>query len=196
MTGTATHQIAVMGALSTFYRSPCCDGVAVTVEQLEIAVPIGRKQIATAVGKLIRRGYAERFEIGVYALTLTGRQALKDGTIMTSGPYRGQRKIPAYRDTLQQRAWAAMRLTPSFTIADIVLVAAKPEDASPDASLRRYFHRLKGAGYLVDMPRRTGGQGGPKIWRLVRNTGDQSPRWIDRSQSFRDFNTREVFPCE
>lgn len=189
VTGNATHQAALLAAMANPFAGPA------TIDELAARLPIGRKQIATAAAKLIQRSYAERLETGVYALTLTGRKALEEGASLTSGPHRGKRKIAMISDSLQQRAWTAMRLTASFTIADIAMVAAREDDAKPEASLQRFFHRLKRAGYLMEMPRRTGGQGGRKVFRLIRDTGCHAPRWLEAQKAFRDWNTREVFPC-
>lgn len=170
-----------------------------TLDQLDAALPIGRKQIATAAAKLIQRAYLERLETGLYRLTLTGREALEAGTSLSSGPHRGRRKHPVYSDSLQQRAWAAMRLQPRFTIGDIVTLAATPEDKDPEGSLQRFFYRLTRAGYLAELPTRARGtsptSNGYKQWRLLRDTGEHAPRWLEAQKAFKDWNTREVFPC-
>lgn len=193
MTGNATHQAALLAVMATGNSGP------LTLDQLDATLPIGRKQIATAAAKLIQRSYVERLETGVYALTLTGRKALEDGASLTSGPHRGKRKHPLYRDSLQQRAWTAMRLSQRFTIGDIVTLAAQEGDKHPEQSLQRYFYRLTRAGYLVELPTRVKGSketsNGFKQWRIARDTGEHSPRWLDRQQAFKDWNTREVFPC-
>jgi hypothetical protein len=190
MSGTATHQIAVMGAIGTS---------TVTIDELASALPINRKSISTAAGKLIRRGHVERLETGRYRLTLTGRETLEGGSALRSGPHRSVRKHPVYADTLQQRAWAAMRLSTRFTIGDIVTLAARPVDKKPEASLQRFFHRLTKAGYLVELPARAHGtsptSNGFKVWRLMRDSGEHAPRWLDRVKAFKDWNTLEVFPC-
>ncbi len=191
--GNATHQAAVLGLMAAL------PDTEVTIEMLDRSLPIGRKQIATATGKLIQRSYVERSETGVYRLTLTGRQALATGVSLTSGPHRGQRKHPFYADSLQQRAWAAMRLTSRFTIGSIAQLAARDTDKHPEQALQRFFHRLTRAGYLVELPTRVKAaeptSNGFKQWRLIRDTGAHSPRWLDRRQAFKDWNTREVFPC-
>jgi hypothetical protein len=194
VTGNATHQAALLAAMANPFNGPA------TIDELAARLPIGRKQIATAAAKLIQRSYVERLETGVYALTLTGRKALEDGASLNSGPHRGKRKHPLYRDSLQQRAWTAMRLSQRFTIGDIVTLAAKEGDKHPEQSLQRYFYRLTRAGYLVELPTRvmmgsSATSNGFKQWRLLRDTGEHSPRWLDRRQAFKDWNTREVFPC-
>lgn len=193
VTGNATHQAALLAVMATGNNGP------LSLDQIDATLPIGRKQIATAAAKLIQRSYVERLETGVYALTVTGRKALEDGASLSSGPHRGRRKHPMYRDSLQQRAWSAMRLMQRFTIGDIVTLAANAADAHPEQSLQRFFHRLTRAGYLHELPTRVHGSkersSGFKQWRLARDTGEQSPRWLDRQQAFKDWNTREVFPC-
>lgn len=191
MSGAATHQIAVMGAI----------GVGtVTIDDLADALPMDRKAISTAAGKLIRRGHVERLETGRYRLTLTGRDTLESGVALRSGPHRSIRKHPVYADTLQQRAWAAMRLSTRFTIGDIVTLAARDGDKKPEASLQRFFYRLTRAGYLVELPARARGSAltsnGYKVWRLMRDSGEHAPRWLDRQKAFKDWNTLEVFRCQ
>lgn len=160
LSGNATHQAAVLAVMATGNAGP------LTIDQIDAALPIGRKQIATAAAKLIQRAFIQRLETGVYALTSTGRRALEDGASLTSGPHRGRRKIARHRDTLQQRAWTAMRLNASFTIPDIAMLAARPQDRDATGSLQRFFHRLTRAGYLVEMPRRASSR--PKRRRSMR----------------------------
>lgn len=190
MSGLATHQAAVMGAIASR---------TLTLDELAAALPIERRKIVKATGKLITREFLERAETGVYRLTLTGRQALEAGKPLTSGPHRGTRKIALHLDTLQQRAWKAMRLTKRFSIPDIVVLAARETEPRAAQSLQRFFLRLTKAGYLAELEQRRPGDAatspGHKLWRLVRDTGDHAPRWLDRQQAFRDWNTREVFPC-
>lgn len=190
MAGAATHQIAVMGAIGAR---------TVDIDTLADSLPMSRKAISTAAGKLIAREYVERLETGLYRLTLMGREMLEAGANLRSGPHRGRRKHPVYAHTLQQRAWAAMRLSSRFTIGDIATLAATPDDKKPEASLQRFFHRLTRAGYLAELPTRVPGQSetsnGFKQWRLLRDTGEHAPRWLDRQKAFKDWNTREVFPC-
>jgi hypothetical protein len=194
VTGNATHQAALLAAMANPYAGPA------TMEELAARLPIGRKQIATAAAKLIARDYLERAETGIYRLTLTGRKALEDGISLSSGPHRGRRKHPVFANTLQQRAWSAMRIRNTrFTIGDIVQLAATEADVEPEKSLQRFFHRLTRAGYLAELPTRVRGVAetspGFKQWRLVRDTGEHAPRWLDRQKAFKDWNTLEIFPC-
>jgi hypothetical protein len=194
VTGNATHQAALLGAMALAGES-----ARLTLDALDASLSIGRKQIATAAGKLILRGYVDRAEAGVYSLTLTGREALKDGVSLKSGPHRGKRKHPIYRDTLTQRAWAAMRLQNRFTIGALATLAATERDKKPEESLQRFVHRLKDAGYVVELATRVRGvaetSNGFKQFKLVRDTGEQAPRWLDKQKAFKDWNTREVFKC-
>lgn len=195
ITGNATHQAAVLAAMANPYSSS-----AATIEELASRLPIGHKQIATAAARLMQRDYVERLETGVYRLTLTGREALQAGVSLTSGPHRGRRKHPVFANTLQQRAWNAIRLQNGrFTIPDIVQLAATQDDKNPEQSLQRFFYRLTRSGYLAELPTRVAGHSqtsnGFKQWRLVRDTGDCAPKWLEAQKAFKDWNTREVFPC-
>lgn len=190
MSGCATHQIAVMGAIADR---------TVTIDELAHALPvISRKDISDAAGRLLRRDYLERLETGVYRLTLTGRQSLAAGAALTSGPHRGRRKHPAYADTLQQRAWNGMRLLQRFTIGDINQLAARSGYETSEAALQKFVNRLTHCGYVTELPLRRKGtavsSNGFKQFRLVRDTGAAAPRWLDASRAFKDWNTREIFP--
>lgn len=190
VSGNAMHQIAVMGAL----------GVGrMRTEQLADQLPIDRKQVAAATGRLIARGLVQRLEIGEFELTEAGRAALASGAKLSSGVARGWRKAPVYADSLRQRAWRAMRLVQRFSVADIEPLAVKGGEREAGENIRRFCHALASAGYLVDLPQRVPGtaksSNGFKVWRLARDTGEVAPRYMAGQRAFQDRNTREVFPC-
>lgn len=191
MSGSATHQIAVLAAIGDR---------AVSLDELAEALPIERKAIVKASMKLITRSFLEREEAGVYRLTEAGLAALRSGEPLRSGPHRGRRKIPLYRDTLSQRAWAAMRLQARFTLGDLVTLAARASDKQPMQSLQRFVWRLTAAGYLAQLASRVPGVAetspGHRQWRLIRDTGEHAPRWIEKQRAFRDWNTREIFALQ
>lgn len=184
----ATHQIAVMTAMSA---------EPVTLDQLVAKLPIERAAIVAAAGRLVIRGLIERQDTGVYGLSQTGLTVLRDGLKVGGDPVK-RRKDPVYADSLRQRAWRAMRLTPRFTVGDIVL-RAKQDEKDAEDSIRRFCHHLARAGYLVELPARARGTAlsspGYKVWRLKRNTGENAPHYRQASRTFKDRNTHEVFPC-
>ncbi len=124
MTGIATNQMAI--------RDELASGVCLTTDELDKALPnIKRRQLVMAVGKMITKGLAERVERGCYKLTKHGLKTHCAGVKLTSGPngkHTGpKRPLP---NTLLQRAWNVMRISQSFTIPDLVLVAAVDEKNS------------------------------------------------------------------
>lgn len=192
MSGIAIHQSAVMIALGENRR---------TLDELEAHLPISRRSIVKATGKLIERHYVEREKAGVYRLTETGSICLTKSLSLKSGP-RGRHTGAQRpnRDTFRQRAWSAMRMTPRFTQPDILVLAAQPEDGNAEASLQRWVLRLIRGGYVVQLPTRAPGtaptSNGHKVYRLMRNTGELAPIYQQRDSLLRDMNTGEEFPCQ
>ncbi|PZU89103.1 MAG: hypothetical protein DI527_16350 [Chelatococcus sp.] len=184
----ATHQIAVLGALSV---------EPVNLNDLVDRLPIDRARTIAAMGRLIARGLAERSEVGIYALSVTGTVLLRDG-LKVGGDACKVRKDPVYADSLRQRAWRAMRLAGRFTVADIARAALRDERDGEDA-IRRFFTALTAAGYLVERHGRIKGtapsSNGFKVWQLVRDTGEWAPRYVQARKHFVDRNAREVFSC-
>lgn len=163
-------------------------------------LPVSRKKISTAAGRLIARGLLERIETGVFRLTPEGEQFLDAGRTLTSGPFRPQGPRPTrISDTFRQRAWNAMRLTPRFTMPDVLTLAARPTDGSPEASLHRFVSQLIAAGYVAVLPSRTPSQkfnsNGHRIYSLVRRESEAAPVYLEREHALRDGDTGEVFPC-
>lgn len=192
VTGNATHQAALLAAMSNPCKGPA------TIDELVARLPIGRKQIASAAAKLIQRDFVERMETGLYRLTSTGKDALEKGVSLSSGPHRGKRKYPVHADTLRQRAWAAMRLSKRFTVQDLLTLAAREDDGDAEGNIRRFCHQLVKSGYLAQLPVRVDGSRetspGHVCYRLLRDTGARAPQYRKATRAFYDWNTRETFP--
>ncbi|MEN5083713.1 hypothetical protein ABE438_14615 [Bosea sp. TWI1241] len=184
----ATHQIAVLGALSV---------EAVNLNDLETRLPIARPALIAAAGRLIQRGLAERKENGVYALSATGSHLIRAG-MKIGRDLNKVRKAPVYADSLRQRAWRAMRIAVRFTASDIARSAVRGEKDGEDA-IRRFCTALTAAGYLVERHGRAAGtapsSNGFKVWQLARDTGEWAPRYVQAKRHFVDRNTHEVFRC-
>lgn len=190
MAGIATSQAAVMGAIGTTAR---------TMDELAAQLPMSRKAIAMAAGKLIQRRFLERLETGVYQLTEEGKAAL--GEPLTSAPHRGRRALRTVPDSLRQRAWNAMRLNAArFSVPDLVTLAATAQDGKPEDNLRRFCNQLAKAGYLQLLPARARASAptsnGHRQWRLARDTGAKAPRFVGKQAAFFDGNSRVWFPIE
>lgn len=168
--GVATHQIAVLGAIGKGHLS---------VEDLSHHLPIDRRKVAKAAGKLLLRGLVQRIETGVYSLTTEGWQILEFGLTIKSGPKGKRTWKPGLKNTFRQRAWKAMRLTKRFTIPEIVMLAADDKSKNPENNLSRYLKGLQKSGYVVELSSRTEDgkltSNGLKVWRLIKDTGDIAP---------------------
>lgn len=71
----------------------------------------------------------------------------------------------------RQRAWNAMRIFKTFTLAHLETSAEVSVN-----NLHRYLKALHRAGYLRQArPKRNGSPGGHIIWRLVAHTGPLAP---------------------
>lgn len=185
----ATHQIAVLGNMST---------EAITLDTLSQRLPmIARPSVIAATGRLVARGLVERQEDGVYQLSQAGVTALKDGLKIGGDPYK-RRKAPVYADSLRQRAWRAMQLEGRFTIGSLAQLAIRNERDGED-SIRRFCLALTRAGYLAELPTRVPGEAagsnGFKQWRMIRDTGDIAPRYVAATRAFHDRNDGKVYLC-
>ena len=192
---SATHQIAIMGAIST---------KTVTIDYLDTHFEVlGRNHISQELGRLIRRGYMDRLEDGTYQLTSSAFTALATGSPLRSAKLRERptRKSPQGPAplSLQQRAWNAIRLTRArFSIADLIMIAVNATDKGARSNLSNFIIQLTRAGYLAELPTRAKSATHPKgakQWILIRNTGGDAPAWQRAEQAFRDRNTNEVFPA-
>ncbi|TCT37672.1 helix-turn-helix transcriptional regulator [Martelella mediterranea] len=189
------------GALLTKVLHHLRDGVCLTIDTLEEDLGLTRRQISDSMSKLIMRGLVERAEVGCYQLTDDGIKARSEGLVLTSGPtgpHTGRISKP-WRDTLRQRAWAAMRMSASFTLGDLV-VAASRDDRDATSNAGRYVRALVLAGYVIEMPVRQKGtrmtSNGFKRYRLVRNTGPVAPVYRPGKHTIYDYNLREDVSCD
>ena len=152
-------------------------------------------QVSQAAALLIARGYLERIERGCFRATPAGRAARDAGVrIVTgvTGPTRALR-VPK-RTTIRQRAWNTMRITRTFTVADLTTAVAREGDGDVEENLRRYVAALARAGYLARAARRrpgtAPGSNGFAVYSLVRDTGPVAPVWSQKHRAIHDFNGR------
>ncbi|MCJ7996090.1 hypothetical protein J5N58_16855 [Rhizobium cremeum] len=174
------------------------DGACRTLSELDALLPLDRKKISNAIGQLVINGYAERIEAGCYQLTAKGKAAAERGEVLgrVRGPNAVVRRVR--RLTFSQRIWTAMRMSSTFTVAELVIAAAQNE-ANPEHLARRYIGHLVAAGYVAEQAGRTAGtrlnSRGFKRFRLLKNTGMQAPVWRKALNAVHDFNTGEDVPC-
>ncbi len=188
------------GIIATTILRHLSDGSCQTIDAIEVALSLTRRQISDGAARLILRGFVERTEVGCYQLTSAGLQAQKDGLVITSGPWRPltakARRPP--RDTFRQRIWNAMRMSRTFTVGDLVVAAARDElDAENNTSC--YLRRLVAAGYVIELPTRQKGtrltSNGFKRWRLIHDSGPIAPAYRRNQDALHDFNTGKDVGC-
>lgn len=189
MAGTATHQIAVLGAIGHGH---------LTVAEIADHLPIDRHDVSVAAGKLVSRRLIERMGVGTFRLTPAGKEFLDAGRALKSGPrgrHTGQRR---YHGTFRNRAWSAMRMMKRFSVPDVVMRAAREEDRDPESNLGHWLRRLIAAGYVAELPVRADdgvrNSNGLKLYWLVRDTGPLAPAHRKGGDLY-DHNLREVVPC-
>ncbi|KRB58486.1 hypothetical protein ASE04_27630 [Rhizobium sp. Root708] len=186
------------GTLPNAALEGLADGVCRTLVELEALLPISRRKITDGILLLVQQGYAERVEAGCYQLTAQGKAFAATGKKIgeTRGPNTRVRKVRS--STLNQRLWTVMRMSSSFTIADIV-ISARREEADPEHLARRYVAHLVAAGYVQELAGRVKGNRpgsqGFKRFRLLKNTGEYAPVWRSKTNAVHDFNTGEDVPC-
>ncbi len=187
------------GKAPTALLQKLADGACLTIGQLAEDLDLTNRQVSDAATNLLRRNYLERMVIGCYQLTPEGRAAAAAGEVIRSGPRGASDKVQEYRDTFRQRAWTSMRLQRLFTVPDIILDAARPEERNPADNLHRYLRILAATGYLkasahrVEAPAPT--SNGHRRYLLVRDTGPRAPVALSKVAGIHDFNTGEDVLC-
>lgn len=174
---------------------------ALTIDQLTEGSPISRHETIKTVGYLLNRGYVDRLETGVFALTEEGREAKANGVVIKSGPMgpdTGKSRKPQ-DGTIRQAAWQAMRIMTIFSINDLVAVVSDAPTPQQHKNLRRYCWGLVQARLLMEMPNREAGaaesSNGFKRYRLLEDTGSIAPTYRNVKAEVFDHNTQEVHPC-
>lgn len=154
------------------------------------------RQTTNSARALMRRGYLSVLDGGRFQLSDAGLAACAAGEAITSGP---KGKVKMIRDTFRERAWRAMRVRKVFTIGEIVADAISDDGRQPRDNAARYISRLKQAGYVKELPRRSPGtaigSNGFKRFALVRNSGPKAPVFREAAVCIHDPNTGEDIPC-
>lgn len=175
-------------------------GVCLTTDQLAADLDLTKRQVSDAAANLLRRDYLERMAVGCYQLTPAGIKAAADSIVIKSGPKGPRNRVPEFRDTLQQRAWTAMRNQYAFSVPDIALHAAKPGDERAERTIGRYLHLLEAVAYVEVSPHRVPAaaptSNGHKFYRVLQNTGPRAPAKLSKAIGIHDFNLkRDVLCC-
>ena len=187
------------GKAPTALLQALADGSCQTIDELERALDLTRRQVSDAAACLLRRDYLMRHAAGRYGLTEAGIAVAAAGEVIRSGPRGPSGAVPVYRDTLRERAWRAMRIARRFTVDDIVSDAARHGEAGARENTRKYIGRLCEAGFVRELARRKTGvaltSNGFKRFELARNTGPRAPVYREARKVMHDFNTGEDVPC-
>lgn len=191
MPGDARHLTAIV---QTIGPANC-----LTTAEIAAAMGIPGKRVATACTRLVVSQIIERVERGCFRLTPAGRDVQSGKRALKGSGPKGQLTGPRVPrpSTLRQRAWTAIRLSRRFTVSEITMLAATPEDRGAERHLVKWFGHLVKAGYLAELPRRAPGtaltSNGHKCWALVRDTGETAPL-IRPDGTYYDYNTGEGEP--
>ncbi|WP_375590173.1 hypothetical protein ABWH89_04910 [Hoeflea alexandrii] len=198
MSGTATAQMAVLEALK--------NGKPASLDTLDRKLDAERRYIVKSTTCLIYSGLIERMEMGVYRITDAGRAQLDSGEPIRSGKTGRRPGVRRARaGSLRQRIWTAMRqfnaggVSKAFSLPDLLTIALNEGEETPSTynNAGQYIRWLKKTGYLLTLTRRqTGtrpGSNGFVLFKLVRDSGEQSPAVRLKQREVFDPNTREVF---
>lgn len=172
--------------------------VCLSLDALTDRIGLSRSIVSTAVGRLVTLGLVERRKVGCYQLTTNGVRA-KRGGVSFLAPAK-PKPFPAATNDFHQRVWSVMRMSGSgtFTTREVVMVINWPIQ-HPEVAARRYLRQLKGAGYVIELPKREqsnqAGSHGLKRYRLIRNTGQIAPEYKPSRGVLYDPNTKEDVPC-
>lgn len=176
-------------------------GEVFPVDVLSERSGISHHETIKTAGYLVNRSYISRLENGVFALTELGIDAQTKGVVIKSGPMgpdTGKGRVP-FKNTIRQRAWSAMRIMMTFSIADLVAVAADDPLPQDHVNVRRYCLALCKARILMEMPTRARGSAetsnGFKRYRLFDDLGEIAPTYRGSKDEVFDHNSREVIPC-
>ena len=195
MTGTAPRK---PGKLATRMLHRMKDGSLHSTLALSVALQDDTTPVSEAAALLRRRGLLKAERIGHYRLTATGIDAARCGAQMTSGPKNALARVGQPDDSLQGRAWWAIRYRKRFTIGDLVADAERGE-INAARTIGHFVRKLQGAGYLRGSagrtPRVSPQKNGFKEYWLIRNSGPLTPVWQASTNSVFDPNDQEWHPC-
>lgn len=172
-------------------------GETVTPRQLALATGLSEYRAVETCGALIARGLIARKQTGLLALTAEGKRARAAGETIGTGrrPGIAVPQAPA-KDSLRQRAWAAMRVFGSFSTADLAVAAEDRPTSKGLRNLQHYLSVLVQTGHVAELPTRDAHvKKGSKRYRLLINAGQFAPVHRPAKAEVHDPNSGEVYPC-
>lgn len=107
---------------------------------------------------------------------------------------------PRTRSTgLREKAWWLMRRRISFTLTDLLMVIASPEQKDAASNIRKYLRVLGLVGILTTERRvKTAGSAttsnGSHKYRLINDLGHEAPVWRKTRNDVYDPNSKTAFP--
>ncbi|PKR55503.1 hypothetical protein [Thalassospira marina] len=192
MTGRATRLEAVRDVLPP--------QTCLTIDELDAALDLPRKEIVKSTQRLMSRGLLERVERGCYQLTAAGIESRAVGEALTSGPTGPDTtKSRKKKANLRTRLWRVMCVKQKFIIDELVAIAAKGPEKDARENARKYLRALELAGYLRVLPRQKGEaatSNGFKRFQLIRQTGPRAPEVKRGGQHVFDPNTGAFHDCK
>lgn len=152
------------------------------------------KQVVKSCGTLLRRGFVGHIENGRYRINPSGRELLRAGNAVTSGP-NGPTGHRENRQTLRERLWRALSLVRKATIPELLDLAAAGVEKNANNNARKYLIALERSGYVIRMGRRIPGtsptSNGFVRWFLVKESGPKAPVYCGKKHIVFDPNTNE-----
>jgi hypothetical protein len=173
------------------------------ITEMRMAELTGRDaaSITNSCTILRKHGLIVKTAQGCHKLTDAGRAAIAEGRTIRRGgkgqKHTGRRYKP---DTTREAAWLAMRILGRFSVADLVMRAARGGEKSIESNLRDYCRQLCLAGYLRVLPTREPGKTRKGFQRYLliegMNTGPKPPVYRATAGSVYDPNNETEQPIK
>lgn len=155
------------------------------------------RQIENSTLRLRRHGLIKVVEPGCYRITSEGIAAIESAMSLRSGPKNPLRITRIVRNTVRERVWRAMQIRKSFTLPELIGLAATGDEKDIESNIGKYVRALEQAGYLIRLQKRMRGSAitsnGFIRWRLdlERDTGPLAPIYRMGKQTVYDPNNGE-----
>lgn len=182
----------IMQVISQHMLNEC-----VTNSRLAELTQLESSQIESATDRLKRHGLIKTVQPGCYRITSEGIAAMQSGLSLRSGPKQSGRTTRIVKNTVRERVWRAIRIRKSFTIPELIGLAATGDEKDIESNISKYLRALEQAGYLIRLQKRMRGNAitsnGFARWRLdlERDTGPKTPIYRMGKETVFDPNTGE-----
>jgi hypothetical protein len=160
-----------------------------------------RRDIIKAVGGLIARKLVIRDYPGCYMATDAGREWVRSGKRIKSGPAGPHTGKQVRReDSFTARLWEALRAERKATTRELVALIRRDSDKQPEDTAARYLGRWARAGFITKLRSRLPGtsptSNGYVKWFVTRDNGPNPPLWRASANLLVDGNTGEEFSVD